>query len=383
MTRQASIQRLSSAFPSVVEIDCEALAENARWIKAQAGGAANVMAVVKANAYGHGAAAVADIALRNGADMLAVANIHEAVELRDAGIEAPILLLSFTPAEAIQTALALNLRLTVYDAAQAKRFQARAAGSHAKLIVHVKVDTGMGRLGVPSEHVLALCNFVRRQPGLQIEGLYTHFSTADDDLDYTAVQLSRFNSALDRLRRAGFRFRYVHAANSAALLACRGSHFNLVRPGLLLYGLNPLEDPGGAAGLRPALSWKTRIAQVKTLPAGSPVGYGKTYRTQGQETIAVLPVGYADGLRRSPLTWREVLVHGLRAPLVGRVSMEKATINVSHIPNVRMGDEVLLLGKQGRDEISADEVAGWIGSINYDVVTSIAPRTPRTYVQSP
>ncbi|MCY3781070.1 MAG: alanine racemase [Chloroflexi bacterium] len=380
MLREASIERLSSAFPSCVEIDCDALAANARWIKALTGKDVQLMAVVKANAYGHGAVSAAKIALRNGADMLAVANISEAIELRDAGIDAPILLLGMTPADSIQFALALNLRVTVYDVAQARQLQACAAGSLEGLIVHVKVDTGMGRLGVVCDDAMALCDYVRRQRDLLLEGLYTHFSTADDDLDYAAEQLSRFNSALVKLHGEGFRFRYVHAANSAAVLACRGSRFNLVRPGLLLYGLNPLAGGKVAAGLRPALSWKTRVAQVKTLPAGSPVGYGNAYRTRGRETIAVLPVGYADGLRRSPLTWREVLVHGLRAPLVGRVSMEKVTINVSHIPDVRMGDEVVLLGKQGRDEISADEIAEWIGSINYEVVTSIAPRVPRTYL---
>ena len=151
----------------------------------------------------------------------------------------------------------------------------------------------------------------------------------------------------------------------------------------MLYGLSPLEHGRAPSGLQPALSWKTYVAQVKSLPADSPVGYGNTYRTRGNETIAVLPVGYADGLRRSPRTWREVLVRGVRAPLVGRVSMEKVTIDVSHIPDVQIGDEAVLLGKQGGEEISADEIADWIGSINYEVVTSIAPRVPRTIVDSP
>lgn len=373
-------EQRSSTFLSAVTVDSEALAANVRWIKDYIGKDVELMAVVKANAYGHGAAAVADIALNNGAVALAVANISEAMELRDAGIDAPILILSMVSTEAIPLALALDLRVTIYDFEQASQFQACAFQAPGPLNVHIKVDTGMGRLGVVADDAFALCEYARGQPALRLEGIYTHFSTAECDQRYASEQLSRFNFALEQLHRNGFRFRYIHAANSAAMLACRGSRFNLARPGLLLYGLNPMPGSAATGGLQPALSWTTNIAQVKTLPAGSPIGYGNTYRTRAYETIAVLPVGYADGLRRSPRTWREVLVRGLRAPLVGRVSMDKVTVNVSHIPDVQMGDEVVLLGKQGGDEISADEIAEWIGSINYDVVTSIAPRVPRTLV---
>ncbi len=378
MLREARRERLSSAYPSRVIIDCDALAANVRWIKTSIGADVALMAVVKANAYGHGAVAVADIALRNGADMLAVANISEAIELREAGIDAPILILSFLPPAVAPVAAELGLTVTIYDFAQARDYQSALENGWSKISAHIKVDSGMGRLGAPIADADALCNFVRELPNLELDGIYTHFSAADDDRQHTSEQLARFQHVLDRARRRGRRFKHVHAANSAALLTCRDSLFNVARPGLLLYGLNPLGRGRAPDGLRPALSWKTSIAQVKTLPAGSPVGYGNSYRTRGRETIAVLPVGYADGLRRSPRTWREVLVRGARAPLVGRVSMEKVTINVSHIPNVWIGDEVVLLGKQGGDEISADQIAEWIGSINYEVVTSLAPRAPRT-----
>ncbi len=377
MLREAPKERLSSVYPSRVTIDCDALEANVRWIKTLIGADVALMAVVKANAYGHGALAVADIALRNGADMLAVANISEAIELREAGIDAPILVLSFVPPPAAPVAVELDLTVTIYDFAQARAYQSALENGWSKMSAHIKLDSGMGRLGVPIADADALCEFLRELPNLELEGIYTHFSAADDDLQHTSQQLARFQRVLDRAQRRGFRFKYVHAANSAALLTCRDSLLNAARPGLLLYGLNPLGHGRAPSGLRPALSWKTAIAQVKILPAGSPVGYGNSYRTRGRETIAVLPVGYADGLRRSPRTWREVLVHGARAPLVGRVSMEKVTINVSHIPDVRIGDEVVLLGKQGEDEISADEIAKWIGSINYEVVTSLAPRAPR------
>ncbi len=363
-------------------IDPKALASNLSWIRARVGDDVSLMAVVKANAYGHSAVAVARIALSNGAEMLAVSNVVEAVELREDGIDAPILVLSYVPANAIPRAIDLNLEITVYDCAQIEQYQDTADGVNSRLRVHIKVDSGMGRLGVAFDDALALCSRLREMPSLKFEGIYTHFSSADADPDFTAQQLSRFERILTQLNRAGFRFKHIHAANSAALLTCRDSHFNLVRPGLLLYGLNPLGKGQNLSGLLPAMSWKTTVMQVKTLPEGSAVGYGNTYLTRGNETIATLPVGYADGLRRSPRTWREVLVRGVRAPLVGRVSMEKVTINVSHIRNVQIGEEVVLLGKQGEDEISADEIAEWIGSINYEVVTSIAPYVPRTFLKS-
>ncbi len=341
-----------------------------------------MMAVVKSNAYGHGAPEVARVAIRSGADMLAAANIEEALDLRRAGIVAPILTLGYLPAQAIPRAIKQDITVTLYDCEQAQQYQSAAGANNGKLSAHIKVDTGMGRLGALPADAEALCNRVGALPAIRLEGIFTHFSSADADSQYTALQLSRFSDLVARLERNGFHFQFVHAANSAALLTQPDSRFKLVRPGLMLYGLNPLEDGFGPDWLKPAMTWKTAIAQVKTLPAGSAVGYGNTYLTQRSERIAVLPVGYADGLRRAPRTWREVLLHGRRAPLVGRVSMEKTTINVSHIPGAQAGDEVVLLGKQGDQEISAEEIAGWIGSISYDVVTAIAPRIPRTFMRT-
>lgn len=367
---------------SQVTIDLNAVASNVRSIKSLVRDDVSLMAVVKANAYGHGSAQVARVVIEHGADFLAVANLEEALELRRAGIDAPILTLSYVPAEAIASAIASDLTVTIYDLEQAQRYQLAAGESGRALSAHLKVDTGMGRFGVLPDDACALCRRIADLPAIKLEGIYTHFSSADADTQYTARQLSRFCDLLARLGRHGVRFQYVHAANSAALLTAPASHFNLVRPGLLLYGLNPLGERRGPAWLKPAMTWRTTIAQVKTLPAGSSVGYGNTFRTQGRETIALLPVGYADGLRRAPRTWREALVRGQRAPLVGRVSMEKTAVNVSHIPGARAGDEVVLLGKQGNEEISTDKIADWIGSINYEVVTSIAPRLTRDFAQA-
>ncbi len=367
-------------FPSHVEINLGALAANLRWMQARVGGGVAIMAVVKANAYGHGAVAVARAALRSGAEALAVANLAEALELRDAGIDAPILILSYVPPSALGDAIHHDLSLSVYDEASAAHCLAAAGEARAPLKLHVKVDTGMGRLGLPPQSAVDLCRRLRDAPGISLEGLYTHFATADDDPAYMREQLKTFKGVLARLHARGIAVKCVHAANSAALLRGGETVFNMVRPGVMLYGLEPMPASGAAAHLQPVMSWKTAIAQVKTLPPDSRVGYGDAYRTRGVETIAIIPVGYADGLRRTPCTWREVLIRGRRAPLVGRVSMEKITVNVSHIPGARAGDEVALLGRQGKDRISADEIAGWIRSNNYEVASTIAPRVPRVYV---
>ena len=369
---------IQSFRPSRVDIDLEALASNLRVIKAKVGANTGIMAVVKANAYGHGAVAVSRTALRNGADCLAVANMAEAIQLRRAGISAPILLLSYLPVDAVVVALQFDISVSLFDQQQAARFETVARGAGGVLKTHIKVDSGMGRLGIMPDNAAALATSLRSCEAIQVDGIYTHFSVADEDPRYTAQQRATFEYAVATMREAGCAFRYVHAANSAATVRPVAGGFNLIRPGLLLYGLKPCESATSIEGLQPVMSWKTVIAQVKTLPPNSPVGYGNSYRTRGEEKIAVLPVGYADGLRRSPQPWREVLVHGRRAPLVGRVSMEKTTINVSHIPDVIAGDEVVLLGKQGDDEISADEVAAWLGAINYEVLTSVLPRVPRT-----
>lgn len=368
---------MQSLRPSRVDIDLEALASNVRLIKAKVGADTGIMAVVKANAYGHGAVAVARIALRNGASCLAVANMAEAVQLRRAGIAAPILVLSYVPSASIPLAVEHDITVSLFDIGQMARFQNIARATCGALKAHIKVDSGMGRLGILPREVKELMTTLRSCDAIQVEGIYTHFSVAGEDPRYTAQQRAIFEDVLATMRAAGCAFRYTHAANSAATVNPGAGGFNLVRPGLLLYGLKPCGSAPSFAGLQPVMSWKTVIAQVKTLPPGSPVGYGNSYRTRGAEKIAVLPVGYADGLRRSPRSWREVLVHGKRAPLVGRVSMEKTAINVSHIPDVIAGDEVVLLGRQGDDEISADEVAAWIGSINYEVLSTILPRVPR------
>lgn len=364
--------------PTWVEVDLEAVAYNVRRIKEIVGPQVEVLVVLKGDAYGHGAITVARTALNNGASFCGVASVNEAVRLRDSGIDAPILVLGYTPAWLAKEALLHDVTLTLYDADLARAFSRAAADLHRTARVHIKVDTGMGRLGLLPDQVVPFVEEIRTLPGLDLEGIFTHFSVADaEDLEYTRWQLGRFRDVLERLAAIGVTFRYIHCANSAALLRLPEARFNMVRLGLAMYGLQLSPHVALPDGFRPALVWKTTIAQVKTLPPGSYVSYGNTYCTQGEETIAVIPVGYADGFRRAPAHWQAVLVHGQRAPIVGRVCMDQTMINVSHIPNVRVGDEVVLIGRQGDDEITAEEVADWLGTINYEVVSEILARVPR------
>jgi alanine racemase len=379
------VQRINSlagvarpARPTWVEVDLEAIASNVRQISGIIGPEVKILAVLKADAYGHGAVTVARTALNNGVSYCGVASVNEALKLRDGGISAPTLVMGYTPTWLIREAILHDVTLTVYDADMVRAIS-RAAGDLRRIAcIHVKVDTGMGRLGLLPEQVVPFLHEVRDLPDLDLAGIFTHFSIADDtNLEYTRWQLARFQKVLDDLAEIGVTFRTIHCANSAAILRLSQAHFNTVRLGLAMYGLRPSPNVSLPAGFRPAMTWKTTIAQVKTLPQGSFVSYGNTYQTEREETIAVIPVGYADGFRRAPTRWHVVLVRGQRAPIVGRVCMDQTMINVNHIPNVRVGDEVVLIGRQGEDEITAEEVADWLGTINYEVVSEILARVPR------
>jgi alanine racemase len=236
----------------------------------------------------------------------------------------------------------------------------------------------MGRLGIMPDDTIPLFRQLNALSGLEIEGIYTHFSVADEDPDFTQSQLNTFRNVIRPLQATtGFRFKYIHACNSAAAFSTPDARFNMIRAGLAMYGLHPSDQVRLPAEFRPALSWKTVIAQVKQLPAGHPVGYGNTYITAQPEQVAVIPVGYGDGFRRAPHHWGEVLVRGQRAPILGRVSMEKTVISVDAIPGVSIGDEVILVGRQGDEVITAEDVAARLGTSNYEVVCSVLARVPR------
>jgi alanine racemase len=363
-----------------VEVELSAIRGNLKRLAAQAGDA-GVMAVVKANAYGHGAAAVGAAAQAAGAAWLGVARPGEALALRAAGIGAPILVLGYTPPAMAYQAIGQNLTLAVFDPETAAAYAAagHAMGRHAR--VHVKLDTGMGRLGVAAEDGPAFVRALHGMKGLEIDGLFTHFAASDtNSLASAQAQMARFEGALQAITAAGMRPRWVHAANSAAIWRLPAARYNLVRAGVALYGLDPSPEAPCPPGFSPALSWKARVVQAKTLPPGHGVSYGAEYVTPTTESVAVVPAGYADGYRRAPKSANEVLIGGRRAPVRGRVCMDQVIVGVNDVPGVRVGDEVVLLGGQGAERITAEDLARRWGTINYDVVSGIMARVERNYL---
>ena len=367
--------------PTWVEIDLSAIAHNTRQIAALIGPRVRILASLKADAYGHGAVKVGHTVLRNGASMLGVATVSEALPLRDAGIAAPILVFGYIPAWQMREALRLGVTLTLYspEAAQAASRAALALGKTA--LAHIKVASGMGRLGIRAEelaNIVHLVKMVRELPGLQLEGIFTHFAMADAlDQTHTRMQLARFQNVLQVLEEEGIRPPLAHAANSAATLTLPEARLDMVRPGIALFGLHPSEEVPLPDTFRPALSFKTQVSQVKVVPGGECISYGCTFYTERPTTVAVLPVGYADGFRRAPANWGSVLIHGQPAPLLGRVCMDQCMVDVSHIPQTRVGDEVVLIVRQGSAALTAEQVAQRLGTINYEVVSEILARVPR------
>ncbi|WP_298818912.1 alanine racemase [Chloroflexus sp.] len=361
--------------PTWVHLDLTAIADNIRLLRAHAG--VPLMVVLKGDGYGHSAARVGRAALAAGADMLAVATLGEGRALRAQGINAPILVLGYTPPWQAADAIRLDLMVTLFDddTAQALNAAARELGQRAR--VHVKVDTGMARLGLSVTEAGPFLARLSDLPGIEPVGIYTHFARADEaDPAPTERQIARFQTALNEITGAGLRPPIVHAANSAATLRFPAARFDMVRPGLACYGLAPSPASPLLPGMRPALSFYSEVAQVREHPAGTPISYGGVYVTSRPSRIATIPVGYADGLRRSP-PWRFVLIRGRRAPIVGRICMDYAMVDVTDIPGVQRGDAVTIIGRQGDDEIGVDEIAGWLGTISYEVLTGILPRVPR------
>ena len=367
--------------PTWLEVDLSAIARNTQLMKELVGQDVRVLVSLKADAYGHGALRVARTALNNGASWLGVATASEAVPLRDAGIHAPILIFGYAAPWQARDVAQLDLRATVYSLDTARALSRAALDLGREVRVHVKIDTGMARLGLRWENIPQIAAFIealRHLPGLVVEGLFTHFATADSaDQTYALRQLERFEAVLSALDERGLRPPLIHAANSAATLALPQARYDMVRPGVAIYGLAPSQDVQLPDGFRPALAFKTQVAQVKEVPPGEGISYGATYITTRTTTIAVLPVGYADGFRRAPANWGEVLVRGQRAPLLGRVCMDQCMVDVSDIPGVRQGDEVVLIGRQGADEMTAEQVAARLGTINYEVVAELLARVPR------
>jgi len=380
------------------EIDLEAIAANIRALKALTAEGTRFMAVVKADAYGHGAVAVARQALAAGADWLAVARVEEGIALRQAGIQAPILVFGYTPPASAADLLAHDLAATVYDYDTAQAYSRVAVATDRNLRLHLKVDTGMGRLGMRPEvhHFSAtgkavsgnpvfVADAIAHLPGIVLEGVYTHFAAADHaDRSFTLDQLERFTDFLDHLYYAGIEIPLRHAANSAATIALPDSHLDMVRCGIAIYGLYPSAAVGpGQVALTPAMAFKCRVVQVKAVEAGFPVSYGMTHVTEASTVIATVAAGYADGLSRRLSNSGEMLVRGRRVPIVGRVCMDLTMLDTGAVPDAQVGDEVVIFGRQGDETICVDDVAARLGTINYEVVTGVGARVPRVYRSNP
>ncbi len=364
-------------------IDLTAIDHNFRALRSLTRPPTRMMAVVKANAYGHGAVTVAKRAVAAGADALGVARVGEAVALRREGIGIPILVFGHTPAGRVAELIEHGIAGTVHDVegAQALSDAARAVGDRVE--VHVKIDTGMGRIGLPAEDIDS-AQTVFELPGLRPTGIYTHFASADsEDKTFARRQIQRFQAAVRRLSphfppEAPM---VRHAANSAAIIDLPEAHFDLVRPGLSLYGLYPSPHQRARVDLRPAMALVSRIVHLKQVPAGFPVSYGSTYITAEPTAIATVPVGYADGYDRLLSSRGRMLVRGNYAPVVGRVCMDQTMIDVGHIPDAAVGDEVVIIGRRETGEVSADEIADLTGTINYEVVSTITARVQRRYIR--
>ncbi len=361
-----------------IRVDLSAIAENTRAMKRSIAPTPHMMAVVKANAYGHGLIQVAKTALGNGADWLGVAIPEEGEALRAAGVTAPILVLGAVNGPGAEASVRNGLTQAVFDAERVRLLEAAACRLGKTADVHLKCDTGMGRIGVRSEKELrAVMEAIQASPHVRLTGAFTHFADADgENGDYSALQMARF-AALRALLPKDI---LIHATASAAGARYADARFDLVREGISLYGCAPVKE---CPPLRPALSWHTEIAYVKALPAGECVSYGCTYKTAGETLVATLPVGYGDGYHRALSGKAQVLIGGVRCPVIGRVCMDQIMADVTKAPRdqLSVGAPCVLLGRQGTEEITAEELARWAGTISYEMLLAATARVPVHYVQ--
>lgn len=365
-------------------VDLDAIRYNITAIRAHVGPGVSLFAAVKANAYGHGAVPVARAALESGASRLLVARVEEGLELRRAGITAPIHILGYNlPAEAPLIAEHdLSPSITTVEGAQALSAAAAALGRRVR--AHVKVDTGMGRYGLLPDEVAPFVRRVSALPGLEVEGVFTHFAVADGAAEgkaFTEQQFSQFRRVREALTRAGLDIPLWHAANSAAALDLPQTHLDAVRIGIAMYGLYPSEHVSRRVPLKPALSLHSHVARVQTLPPGSSLGYGRTFVAARPTRVALVPIGYGDGFHRLLSNRGHVLINGQRAPIAGRVSMDQITVDATDLGAVAQDDAVVLLGEQGGERITAEEIAAHAETINYEVVTSLTARVTRVFVR--
>lgn len=373
---------MTDTAPSRIVVDLGAYAKNLAAVQRLVHGKAAVMAVVKADAYGHGLLPVARRAVAEGAAMLGVAHIEEALALRDGGVTAPVLVMVQPPIDQFHLAIEHDARLMISDRHAAEMLGDIAHKAGKVVPIHVKVDTGMGRQGFGISHAYDDILFITRISNIDIEGVATHFPAADlvDD-PFTKDQIKAFKRLLKDLDKQGVPYEMAHAANSAAILNYAEDLFSMVRPGLMTYGVWPTAAAPQKGLLNPVLRWESRIVLVKEFQAGTSIGYGRTFTTQEDMQGAIVPVGYADGYRHALANRAEVLVRGRRCPVRGAVSMDQIVVDVSRVPGVAPGEPVTLIGKDGKEEVTVEELARHAGTISYDILTGIGARVRREYIE--
>jgi alanine racemase len=376
---------LDKTRPVWAEINLDNLAHNIREVRSNVKKDALVTAVIKADGYGHGAVEIADTLLQNGADRLAVATLSEALELRKVYKTIPILVLGYTPETSAEDVILHDIIQTIYGLEQAEAFSKTADALNRELKIHIKIDTGMSRLGLqPDITTVEIVKKIIHMPKIILEGIFTHFAVADElDKTFTYEQYEKFMDLCRRLEEQGVSIPIKHVSNSAAIIDLPDMNLDMVRAGIMLYGLYPSDEVNKEEiKLKQVMSLKVKISHLKELEAGRGISYGLKYVTRKNEKIATLPIGYADGFTRMLTGKAEVIVKGHRVPVVGRICMDQCMIDVSDIKDVSRGDEVILFGGEGDDFIAIDEVANKLGTINYEIVCMMGKRIPRVYVKN-
>lgn len=362
------------------EIDLDAIQHNLRQVRSRIGSGVKIMSVVKANVYGHGIIEISSALQEAGTNYLGVGILEEGISLREHGVEAPILVFAPPFLEQVETALDYDLDTTVCSSVSAEALNVLSSKRGRRAAVHVKVDTGMGRLGVDYREAVEFTKHVASLVNLEAQGIYTQFATADEkDSVFARTQLDRFQGVVSTLSNCGVDIPLKHCANSAAILNLKGSYFDMVRPGIMLYGYYPSRETNDILPLRRVLAWRSRIGFMKRVGAGTPISYGRKYVTDSPTTIASIPIGYADGLNRKLTNTGEVIIRGRRYPLVGSICMDQVMVDLGTSTNAKVGDDVTFIGVDGGEEISAWDIADKLGTIPYEVCCAISDRVPRLY----
>ncbi|NFN18820.1 alanine racemase [Clostridium botulinum] len=370
--------------PVWAEIDLDAIAYNMKNIKKLAQNK-DVIAVVKADCYGHGALDVVPTLLENGASRLAVAVLTEAIELRNNNVTAPIMILGYTPEYLFEEVINYDIEQTVYDLEYAKKLSHLAIKFNKKAKIHIAIDTGMGRIGfIPNEKAIKDIKKIYNLKGIDVIGIFTHFSTSDEtDKEYTNEQFNKFTSFIDMLSKVGVKIPIKHTSNSGAIIDLPKTYLDSVRAGIILYGYYPSDEINkDNIKLKPALTLKASLTRVQELDINSYISYGKTFKTERKSIIATLPIGYADGYSRLLAPGTKVIINGQFAPIVGRICMDQCMIDVTDIDNINVGDEVIILGEDGNLKLTANDLANSMGTINYEILCMLKYRIPRVYIKN-